>query len=84
MTPEDVKHFETLQDLFTQPGWAVLAEELEFKIEAIKEGFTAFGTLPELISYGQGRISVYRELLTLPAIINNALDELKNEQADPS
>lgn len=83
IAPEDVKRFEDLQDLFSNPGWKVLADELEFKVEAIKEGFTQFGTLPELISYGQGRISVYREFLTLPDIINNALNEHANEQADP-
>jgi len=83
ITPENVKRFETLLDLFSHPGWALLCEEFNFKVEAIKEGFTVFGLDPNVITYGQGRISVYRELEGLPIILRNALDEQKEDEQNP-
>jgi hypothetical protein len=85
VTPENVRRFETLHDLFQHPGWSILEDELIFKTEAIKEGFTQLGVTEPLLAYGQGRISVYRELTSLPAVIRKALDEQdvdENEQAD--
>lgn len=73
--PEDVKRFETLLDMFGHPGWALLIDEFNFKTEGIKEGFTTFGIDPALLAFGQGRISVYRELEGLPILLRNALEE---------
>lgn len=77
MNPEDIKKFESLQDLFVHPGWKVLEEELEFKVESIKEGFTQLGVSDALLAYGQGRISVYREFAGLPSVIDAALEDVK-------
>ncbi len=79
ITPENVKKFETLQDLFAHPGWLLLVDELEFKRESIKESFTVFGTPQELITFGQGRICVYDELKGLPSMIEHALKEDKED-----
>lgn len=79
MTPEDVRKFETLLDLTSHPGWALLGDEHDFKIEAIKDGFTTFGITSELLAYGQGRISVYRELASLGPIIRQALENNKED-----
>lgn len=81
MTPEDVKKFEKLQDLFSHEGWGLLIDECNFKIDAIKESFTSFGITENLLSFGQGRVAVYRELSSLPVIIESALAEQANEQA---
>jgi hypothetical protein len=75
VTPEDVKRFETLLDMFGHPGWRILIDELNFKTEALKEQFTGFGLDPTLLAFGQGRISVYRELEGLPTLLRNALEE---------
>jgi hypothetical protein len=80
VTPEAVKQFETLLDMFGHPGWQVLMEEFDFKIDSIKEGFTSFGITPELLAFGQGRISVYRELQGLPTLLRNALEEKDVEE----
>lgn len=75
MTSEDVKRFETLLDLFSHAGWRVLVDEFQFKTEAIKEQFTVLGIDPNILAFGQGRISVYRELEGLPTLIRNALEK---------
>lgn len=82
MTPEDVKKFEKLQDLFSHPGWALLIDECNFKVDAIKESFTTFGLTEALVAYGQGRVSVYRELNSLPLIIEQALKP-EDVETDP-
>jgi hypothetical protein len=83
MTPEDVKRFETLQDLFSHPGWAMLVEELDARTEAIKEGFTTFGVTETLLAFGQGRISTHRDLTSLPNVIEHALKEQDDVETDP-
>jgi hypothetical protein len=83
VTPEDVKRFETLLDLSSHPGWAILLDEYEFKVESIKEGFTQFGLDAGILAYGQGRISVYRELASMAPIIRNALENQKEDEQNP-
>lgn len=83
MTPEDVKRFETLLDLTSHPGWGLLLDEYEYKVEAIKEGFTTFGLADQILAYGQGRISVYRELASMGPILRNALDNQKEDEQNP-
>jgi hypothetical protein len=80
MTPDNVKRFETLQDLFTHKGWGILLDEFEFKEASLKEQFCQFGIAPELLLFGQGRISVYRELAGLPAIIDQALKPEEDDE----
>lgn len=80
MTPEDVKKFETLLDLFAHPGWKLLVDELEFKREAIKESFVQFGVAENLLTYGQGRIQVYDELRGLPSLIEQALKPQEDDE----
>lgn len=75
MTPEDVKKFETLQDLFSHRGWAILDDEFDFKIDSIKEQLTHFGVTEALLAFGQGRISAYREIKGLPNLIEMALKD---------
>lgn len=75
MTAEDVKRFETLLDWFSHPGFKILCDEFQFKTEAIKEQFTVLGIDPGILAYGQGRISVYREIEGLPTLIRNALEK---------
>lgn len=79
MTSEDAKKFETLQDLFAHEGWALLVEEMNAKIEAIKEGFTRPGLTVDYLAFGQGRINVYREMDSLPRVIEHALNEYKED-----
>lgn len=83
MTPEDVKRFETLQDMFAHPGWRIRIDEFEFKEQALKEQFAQFGITAELLAFGQGRISVYRELAGLPALLEQALENKKEDESNP-
>lgn len=75
ITQENVKRFETLLDLFSHPGWGLLMDEFDFKEQALKEQFVQFGISPELLAFGQGRLSVYRELASLSPVLRNALEE---------
>lgn len=84
MTSDDIKRFETLLDLTSHPGWGLLLDEYDFKIEAIKDGFTTFGITESILAYGQGRISVYRELASMGPILRNALDNQKEDNEPDS
>lgn len=87
MTPEQIRELEQILETCNSPGWKLILNDVDHKVDAIKEGFTQFGITEQLWNYGQGRISVYRELLTLEAVLDEALkqakeDSLDNEQAD--
>lgn len=82
MTPEDVKRFEILLDLSAHPGWSILLDEFDFKIDSLKDGFTTFGITSELLAFGQGRISVYRELASLRPILSQALENNKEDEQE--
>ena len=80
MTPEDVKKFEALLDLFAHPGWAHLAEELEFKETSLKDQFLTSTQGIDWFRYTQGRISAYREIAGLPAFLRSVLEQKDVEE----
>lgn len=83
MTPEDVKRFETLQDMFAHPGWQLLVDEFDLTITALKEEVLAYKMDYDRVMYTRGRITTLRDIRAFPAVIEQALkDEEEDEQAD--
>lgn len=82
MTPEDVKRFETYQDMFAHPGWTMLMDEFETNIESLKEEVLQYKMDYDRVMYTRGRITTLRDVKSFPAAIEHALKEQEDEQAD--
>lgn len=84
MTPEQIRDYETLLDMFSHPGWKLLEKDFEEKIDHLKEGMSNFTVenTEKLYAFGQGRVSVLRDLMSWPNLIRSALED-KNEQETP-
>jgi hypothetical protein len=77
MNAENLARLEAIQSTVVSDGWKFLMEDIEDKLKAIKEEFTSPQVNLELLRFGQGRITVYKELLSLEAIVNAAIDQSK-------
>lgn len=73
MTNEDQKKLEAIQSTIATDGWNVIMDDLVKKLDAIKEEFTNPGVSLEMLRFGQGRLTVYREFLSLGNMIENIL-----------
>lgn len=82
MTPEDVKRLEAIQSTVLTDGWKILITDVQQKLDGIKEEFTNLNVSLEMLRFGQGRIQVYRELMALSAIVDNALQLAKEDEED--
>lgn len=72
---------EQLYELTNTPGWAVLAEDLDKKVEAIKEELTVPSKEVdgELLRIAQGRILAYRDILSIHGAVGYALKQADEE-----
>jgi predicted DNA-binding protein len=84
MTPEDTRRLEAIHSTVTSDGWKYLVEDIETKVESIKEEFTQAATNLELLRFGQGRLVVYREFASLRAIVAQILDNLALDAVEDS
>lgn len=88
MTPEQVKELENIYETVHSKGWVLLMKDVEDKLTSIKDETLNPSVQTEVWRVAQGRALVYRELLSLPAMIDHTLtqltedaQELKDEQA---
>lgn len=82
MTPEDVKRIEAIQDTVHSKGWAYLLEDVNAKVDAIKEDFTNPGITVDILRIGQGRLFVYKELQAMQAIVDQILENNKEDEQE--
>lgn len=76
---------ENLNEMVHTKGWDVLEEDIKEKVEELKEQVLHPTVTGELLKVAQGRILAYREILSLPTIIEAALNqESDNEDVDDS
>jgi hypothetical protein len=76
---------EKIRETVISEGWKLLMADVETKTSDLKNALTAPANTLDEIRVAQGRLFVYRELLALPAMIENALaqqEEDKNVEAD--
>ncbi len=81
---EDRIALEELNLMVSTPGWKILSESIDKKIEAIKEELTA--PVPEMNEYllriAQGRLLAYRDILSVPGQTTWALTAANEIQED--
>jgi predicted DNA-binding protein len=82
MTTEDTRRLEAIQSTVASDGWKYLVEDIEQKIEAMKEEFLNPNVSLEALRFGQGRIQVYKEFLSLKQVVDAVLDQAKEEAAE--
>ena len=84
MSPDEAKRLEAIQSTVTSDGWKYLVEDIQAKIEAIKEEFTQPSTNLEMLRFGQGRLIVYREFVALRAIVEQIIDQHAEDAIEDS
>lgn len=82
MTPEDVKRIEAIQDTVHSVGWAHLLEDVDAKVDSIKEDFTNPGITIDVLRIGQGRLFVYKELQAMQQIVDHILSNHKEDEQE--
>jgi hypothetical protein len=80
VTPENVKRYETYQDLFSHPGWKQLEEEFEENISTLKDNLVSSPN-EAWSNVLRGRITTFKDLLGFPSLVEKALED--NVEADP-
>lgn len=84
MNVEQRQKLESMFDLTSHPGWKVLGEDLEKRVDALKEGLATREATIYQLGLAHGHIKVYRELISLRDLIEMILkqdQEDMNEQA---
>jgi len=84
MTQDDVKRLEAIQSTIATDGWKHLVEDIEAKIAAMKEEFLNPSVTIEMLRFGQGRIAVYKEFLSLGTIVDQILQDHIDDQKEES
>jgi hypothetical protein len=80
---ENVSRLERIWETVNSAGWKDLEEEFNSKIEQIKTALvTDFESTGDLLRVAQGRILVYRELLSLHAAIQYTFEQMKVKDTD--
>lgn len=77
-----VKKLEQLFDLTSHPGWIMLCEDMQERIEATKEGMTRAEVTAYQQGLANGHIKVYRELIALRRIIEISREQAKDEETE--
>lgn len=74
MTPELQKYYEDRFDMFAQPGWADLIEDIDAMLDSLNNVSTIADE--KSLQFRKGEISILTWLKTLKAISNQAYEDL--------
>ncbi len=83
MDAETRKELEALNELIHLKRWDILVEDIENKVEELKEQVLHPEVTGDLLKIAQGRIIAYREILALPTIVDAALNQEEDTEVDP-
>jgi len=73
---------EKMRDTVISDGWKLLMQDVQKQHDTIRDALgNPAGTIDE-IRVAQGRLSVYRELLALPDVIDLTLKQREEDLAD--
>jgi hypothetical protein len=80
-TQEQITKLETLFDMTSHTGWGLLIEDLEERVNAIKEGMLNGELSTYDVGLAQAHVKVFREFINLRKMIDMALRQ-QQEDAD--
>lgn len=75
MNQDDRNRLEAIQSTVTSDGWNYLIEDIQAKVDSMKEEFLSPQVTLELLRFGQGRIAVYKEIIGLRSVVEHVLDD---------
>lgn len=75
MNQDDRNRLEAIQSTVTSDGWNYLIEDIQAKVDSMKEEFLNPQVTLELLRFGQGRIAVYKEIIGLRSMVEHVLDD---------
>jgi len=79
MSEESTKKLEALFDLTSHPGWQYLIDDMEERVDAIKESLTQ-GEVPAYeLGLAQAHVKVYREIINLRTMIELAIKQSQED-----
>lgn len=81
MSPDDRTRLEAIQSTVISDGWNYLIEDIQAKVDSMKEEFLNPQVALELLRFGQGRISVYKELIGLRNVVERVLEDADADDA---
>lgn len=76
------KELELIFDMTSHPGWKFLVEDLEARVDALKEGMITNESTPYQIGLAQGHVKVYRELSVLRKFLDNYLSQKAEDEIE--
>ncbi len=76
----DREKLETLFDLTSHVGWKVLGEDLEKRVEALKEGLASNESTSYQLGLAHGHIKVYREMISLRSLVEMILKDMQEDE----
>lgn len=77
MTPELQKYYEDRFDLFSQPGWRDLMEDVEVMLQAMNNVSTIADE--KSLQFRKGEISILTWLITLKGVSERAYEDLNEK-----
>jgi hypothetical protein len=78
----DAEKLEALHEMTNVPGWKLLVEDLEARVDALKEGLVNNRSDEYQIGLAQGHIKVYREFINLRVMIDQLQKQYAEEAED--
>jgi hypothetical protein len=78
----DSQKLEVLHEMTNVPGWKLLVEDLEARVDALKEGLVNNRSDEYQIGLAQGHIKVYREFINLRVMIDQLQKQYAEEAED--
>jgi hypothetical protein len=82
VTDAELKGLEEMFDMTAHKGWSILMEDMDRRVDALKEGLATKEATVYQIGLVQGHIKVYRELKNLRSMIEMALKEYEEERVE--
>lgn len=80
MSPEDQQKFNDYFDLFRQPGWARITEDLQESVDDL-DSVAGLDSLQEL-GTRQGKILAFENMIHLEEYMQVLYDEMENQDAE--
>jgi hypothetical protein len=79
---DQIQKLETLFDLTSHPGWKILTEDMEDRIDAIKESLTQGEVSAYDLGLAQAHVKVFREITTLRNMVEIAIKQSIEDATD--
>lgn len=75
MNEAQARTVDNLREMFATEGWKKYLEDVQTKVEGIKEELLNPEIPENVANFGRGRVAVYRELLAFEQLVDNFVEQ---------